>query len=123
MKKRRRGKNETKIDGLGPKDVEKIRGAIRKVWHWCYAKKLATARATSHKDGFPRCESCNRKAPKIFIDHIVPVGSLDEGFIKRLFCSSEGLQALCKACHQAKTNEERRVNSAIRVIDGYLDEM
>lgn len=46
------------------------------------------------------------------VDHIVPAGSLNTfddlpGFCQRLFCSEDGLQVLCKSCHQVKTNEER----------------
>jgi hypothetical protein len=99
---------KTKVDGLGPEDVKKIRAAIRLVWQRSsYARKLCVERAT-HKDGFPRCELCKKKVPKIFVDHIEVVGDLDDGFIPRLWCPSSGLQALCKVCHQKKTNEERR---------------
>ena len=54
------------------------------------------------------CELCGERAPKIFIDHKIQVGELDEGFLERLFCASHGLQGLCKACHDAKTKLERK---------------
>jgi len=46
------------------------------------------------------------------VDHIVSCGSLRSfedlpGFTERLLCEASGLQIVCKACHQAKTNEER----------------
>lgn len=99
-----------KIDGLSPKDVEKIRRAIRQVWSWSWPRKLCIKRATG-KDGFPRCEKCKRKVPKVYPDHITPVGDVDAGFISRLFCSSKKLQALCKKCHDRKTREERKEKS------------
>lgn len=48
------------------------------------------------------------------VDHIEPAGSLNKysdigGFCKRLFCEVDGMQVLCKPCHQLKTNEERKL--------------
>lgn len=105
MAKPKRAKLEL-VDGLGPKDIKRIRSAIRMTWHWSYAKKLC-AKRSMHSDGFPYCEKCGEKVAKIYVDHIVAVGKLDDGFIKRLFCPSTGLQALCKKCHDLKTKEER----------------
>jgi len=95
------------IDGLSPKDVEKIRKAIRQVWSWSYPRRLCIQRATG-KDGFARCEICKKKTPKVYVDHINKVGDVDAGFIKRLFCASKFLQAICKTCHNQKTKEERK---------------
>jgi len=97
-----------KIDGLSGSDIARIRSAIRQVWSWSHPKKLSLKRAFWHKDGFPRCEKCKSKVPKVYIDHIEPVGDLDGGFIARLFVPSKGLQALCKKCHNEKTNQERK---------------
>lgn len=102
-----------KVDGLGPDDIKKLRTAIRKVWSWSYARRLCVARATG-KDGFPRCEKCMKKVPKIFPDHIVPCGELDGGYINRMFISSKGLQALCAKCHRLKTNEENAFRRALK---------
>lgn len=109
MAKKRVKKRTEKVDGLGPDDIRKIRTAIRKVWHWSYARKLVVKRATG-KDGFPFCEKCRSKVPRHYIDHIKKVGDVDGGFIARLFVSSKGLQALCKACHDAKTKAERTID-------------
>lgn len=96
-----------KIDGLSPEDIRKIRAAIRQVWQWSYPRRLCLARCLGG-DGFPRCEKCRKKVPKVYPDHITPVGDVDAGFILRLFCSSKHLQGLCKKCHDAKTREERK---------------
>lgn len=46
------------------------------------------------------------------VDHIIPAGSLQstddlKGFVERLFCSIDGLQVLCKPCHDDKTQKEK----------------
>lgn len=46
------------------------------------------------------------------MDHIEPVGTLTSfddlpAFVEKLFCGIEGLQVLCDADHQEKTNSER----------------
>jgi hypothetical protein len=112
LKTQRKPKKQ-KVDGLGPEDIKKIRSAIRLVWQRSsYARKLCVTRST-HKDGFPRCEKCKGKVPKIYVDHIEPVGDLDDGFIPRLWCSSDRLQALCKKCHDEKTKLERQSKKAL----------
>lgn len=105
--KKAKKQDQQKVDGLSKKDVAKIRSAIRIIWHRSYPRKLCTKRAIG-KDGFFYCENCFEKTPKINIDHIEKVGKVDAGFIKRLFCSSDGLLALCLECHRKKTNEERK---------------
>ena len=95
-----------KYDGLNAKDVKNIRSAIRQVWHRSHVRKLCVNRCIG-KGGFSYCEKCFKRAPKVFIDHIKKVGDVDAGFISRLFCSSKGLQGLCKKCHDLKTKEER----------------
>lgn len=100
-------KSVKKIDGLGPKEKAKIRTALRRVWAWSYARKKALARVVG-EDGFSKCEQCKKVAPKVHVDHVVPVGEVDEGFIARLFVPSAGLQILCVRCHRFKTNYQRR---------------
>ena len=106
MKKPKRIKVE-KIDGKNPQDEAKIRSAIRKVWMWSYPRKLAKERC-KNEDGFFVCELCHKVVPTIHIDHITPVGLVDEGFIDRLYCPSNQLQSLCKKCHDTKTRLERK---------------
>jgi len=108
-------KKETlpQVDGLGPKDLKRIRWALRRAWSWSYPRRLALARAM-HADGCPRCEnkkcpSKGKPVPKVYPDHIKRVGEVDEGFIARLWCPSKGLQALCSKCHGAKTRLEKAI--------------
>lgn len=61
-----------------------------------------------------QCAECGGwfKSTDISVDHITPAGSLNTfddlpGFCQRLFCGVEGLQCLCKTCHNRKTQEER----------------
>lgn len=107
MSKKQKKAKVPKIDGLSPADIAKIRTAIRQVWHWSYPRKLCVARCTG-KDGFQKCEKCKKRAPKVFVDHIINVGDVDGGFIARLFCPSSELQGLCAECHRLKTALERK---------------
>ncbi len=100
------------VDILSAKDIENIRKALRRVWSWSKARKICLARAVG-KDGFPRCELCKTKVPKVYPDHIEPVGDVDSGFIARLWCSSTRLQAICKKCHNRKTKDERAFARAL----------
>lgn len=96
-----------KVDGLGPIDIKKLDVAIRKVWSWSYARRLVVARCLI-KDGFSKCEICKKKCPKVFVDHIDPVGKFDvKTFIERMFLPSTKMQGACKKCHDKKTKEER----------------
>jgi hypothetical protein len=101
-------------DGFGPRERKKIDSAIRQVWYRSKARQTCVKRCTD-KEGFTWCEKCDTKTAKLKVDHIIPCGPVDsDGFIKRLFCPSKGLQGLCGDCHQLKTNmenEEKRVTT------------
>lgn len=96
-----------KVDGLGPIDRKKLRTAIRQVWAWSHPRMLCIKRATD-PEGFGICEQCKTKVPKVYPDHINPVGPLDSGFIEKMFVPSGALQALCKKCHAKKTREDAK---------------
>lgn len=60
-----------------------------------------------------QCACCKGwfKGTEVQVDHIEGAGSTLEGwdsFIERLFCGVEGLQILCKSCHNTKTQEEKK---------------
>jgi 5-methylcytosine-specific restriction endonuclease McrA len=62
-----------------------------------------------------QCNHCKQvfKRTELHVDHIDPVIDINDGwkgfdeFIPRLFCSVEGLQCLCKVCHDIKTETEK----------------
>lgn len=65
-----------------------------------------------------QCNSCKEYFPakETEVDHIVSAGSLKcyddlPGFVERMFCEADGMQVLCKPCHQGKTNADRRARS------------
>lgn len=96
------------IDGLGPDNLKRIHKAVRQVWQWSYAWRLVKKRATD-EEGFYFCEKCFKTVSKVFVDHINPVGEVGgKDYIKKMFCSSSELQALCKKCHDPKTKRERQ---------------
>jgi len=60
------------------------------------------------------CASCGKHYPQkqVNVDHIHPAGQLKSfddlpTFCERLFCGPDGLQVLCKDCHDVKTKEEK----------------
>lgn len=103
------------IDGLSPNDLKRIHQHVRKVWSWSHPWRLVKKR-TLHADGFSRCENAKcevrgKPVPKIFVDHIEPVGEIGgPNYIKRMFLPSRFLQGLCKKCHDAKTREENKAS-------------
>lgn len=104
-----------KVDGISPKLNAKIRNAVRKLWHQSYARKLVVDRCTGF-DGWTYCEDCERRCPKLKIDHIINVGAVDSGFLERMFVASKGLRGLCAPCHQIKTNKENANMRAAKKI-------
>jgi 5-methylcytosine-specific restriction endonuclease McrA len=97
-----------------------IRGLLRAGFQKWPAKHTAKLRARRSVEGQSHtyeyiCANCLFwfKDKEVQVDHIVGAGSLKcyadiPGFTERLFCETEGLQVLCKPCHQEKTNEERK---------------
>lgn len=94
-------------DGLGPREIQKIRSAVRQVWQRSKARALVVRRCAL-PGGYARCEECSKKVPKIFVDHIEACGDvLDGGYIARMFVPSSLLRGLCHECHKKKTKLER----------------
>lgn len=74
---------------------------------------------TGKKCKLCRCSGCSNtfKQGDLRADHIVPVVGPEgftnwDDFIRRLYCEADGFQALCNACHDAKTAEERAARAA-----------
>lgn len=99
-------KVKEQIDGYSPTLKAKVRSAIRQVWSFSHARRLVVKRCTD-AEGFPFCEECGKRVSKIQVDHIIPVGDIEKGGIKRMFCPSTGLRGLCKDCHKIKTKADK----------------
>ena len=87
-----------------------LRSAFQKWGPKHEAKKLAK-RGYNQYEGAHCGEIYGNKDTEV--DHIEPAGSLKTyddlpAFVERMFCEVEGFQVLCKACHQVKTNAERK---------------
>ena len=100
-----------------------IRSALRRAWSK-YPNKYKVLNAAKQRKENTRgkqkyeykCACCSGfyAGKNVSVDHITPAGTLrcfDDlaDFCAKLFCSVEGLQVLCYACHAAKTNEERGI--------------
>lgn len=100
-----------------------IRSALRQKsrfwWKPIQATKNAARRAyrgsNKRQKWEYQCAECKDwfQGKEVQVDHLVEAGSLKcgadlEGFVERLFCEQEGLQVLCKGCHQPKTNKARK---------------
>lgn len=76
--------------------------------------------------GIYRCAGCKKDVPftykegrkrvqNVFVDHIEPVVDPIKGFttwdeyIARMFVEKEGLQVLCKVCHDQKSEKEKHL--------------
>ena len=106
FKKKNKVQDE-RIDGMNPKDLKQLRTAMRRVWSWSYPRRLAKERAVDEY-GFPVCEKCQKRVPKLQVDHIRPCGEItDPGFLERLYCPSIKLQSLCPSCHRQKTRDDK----------------
>jgi hypothetical protein len=60
--------------------------------------------------GYKRPEHKVRYKDGINVDHIKPIMKGNPTWntiIKRMFCEKDGLQLLCKTCHNKKTKDER----------------
>ena len=82
--------------------------------------------ATGRKCKLHKCAQCGNLFPQkdMAADHIEPVvpiggftGETYLGYnwnelIERLYCESDGFQALCKECHKLKTADERALRNS-----------
>lgn len=102
-----------------------IRSALRKAWvRW--PPNQATKKAARISRGRYLCAGWGRDAHEVdasikvdgvrknnvFTDHIDPIGphlTWDET-VSRMFIEKDGLQVLCKECHDKKTKAERAAN-------------
>jgi len=98
-----------------------IRSALRQKSRWFKPNAEAKKRARIPYKGPNKrrkwsyiCKSCKKHFmdKEVAVDHIVPAGTLrcaDDlpQFVERLFCEVDGLQVLCKTCHDKKTKKDK----------------
>lgn len=101
-----------------------IRSSLRQSSRWwkpihaCKQKAKRAYKGANKRQKFEyKCAECKKyfADKETVIDHIIPAGTLRSfadlpAFCERLFVEMEGLQCLCKDCHQIKTNLERITN-------------
>ena len=103
-----------------------IKSVLRKAsMRWGPTNRVKAAARVER--GFYKCAQCSAIVPataittlkngkvkrvkNVAVDHISPVVPLTgfdswDGVITRLFCDEEGLQLLCRECHELKCQEE-----------------
>lgn len=97
--------------------IPKLRSASL-LW---YARNEVLQRIRVSRGNY-QCESCGSifKSKDIHVDHIEPVISIEDGFngwdtyIDRLFCDPDGLQGICKICHDVKTETEKALRASFK---------
>jgi len=97
--------------GWGPKHAVKKEAWVKRGVYRCrgYKKRWHHVPVTI-KQG-------KKRVVNVFVDHISPVIDPNKGFVSwddtidRMFCEKEGLQLLCKKCHDLKTSDERVISN------------
>ena len=103
-------------------ETNKIVNTLRKLWLFSPERREAIKK--SKVGGGYKCCVCGGIIPSqkfIKVDHKEQVRANGwdwNDFVERLFCSSEGLQVMCKECHDKKTKEERERNAMLRYGEG-----
>jgi len=97
-------------------ETSKIVNALRRLW--LFSPERREAIKSSKVTGGYKCCVCGGIIPNqklVKVDHKEQVRSHGwdwDTFMERLFCPSEGLQIMCKGCHDMKSKEERLLKSA-----------
>lgn len=93
----------------GPIQTVKKKARVKRGWYFCAGCK------TKVPSSLPPDKKGGKRIPNVFVDHINPIIDPSMGFvnwdivISRMFCEEDGLQLLCKACHDKKTNDEKEL--------------
>jgi hypothetical protein len=106
-----------KTDSLNAQDLKRICRALRQIWHRSYSRNLVVKRCLIN-GGYSRCEKCKKKCPKVFVDHIDPIGAPNRNLIWRMFVPSYKLQGLCANCHKEKTKLDNLENKWRKFLNG-----
>lgn len=97
-----------------------LMSGLRRLSRFWQPAKVCLGKARISR-GVYQCNMCKTVvgAKEIKVDHIEPVIPI-EGFeswdivIERLFCEEDGFQAICKTCHDSKTQIENNKRKAWR---------
>lgn len=112
---------------MTPKERNLLKGAIRRVFSRSDIRRYIINKTLlpNHTDttrprvkNWCKCELCHLPTPKSYmqVDHIqpvIPIGvnleniTWDE-LVDRIWCDTKNLQGLCEACHDIKTERERK---------------
>lgn len=116
------------------KTKRRIISKLRLIFGWEEVKKEAVLKAESEDRNKYKCAQCKRmyKRRTVQVDHTVPILDPETGFpklsdgsddwstyIKRMFCSVDNLQILCKRCHSKKTKAENAIRAESRKNGNY----
>lgn len=110
------------------KELNLLKGAIRRVFSRSDLRREAIAKVVLPHYSDPTrprvkkwvlCEECKLPTPayQAQVDHILPIVPIDTSFelmsidalVNNLWCESNNLQVLDKACHNKKCKEENRI--------------
>lgn len=114
-------KSKKKAAVKGPNIVHFLKNKLRRAsYMWPPMKEVMTkARVERGKYECAKCKGIF--GPKeVQRDHIIPVDDPHTGFVdwntyvERLFCGVEGLQCLCKPCHDTKSQMENVVRRDVK---------
>jgi hypothetical protein len=122
---------------ISPKDRAAIKGALRRAFARSDLREsvMLAARIDHVDPAKPRCKKwircgeCRKPAPEwsSAVDHKIPVIAFDSSFeqmgadltISAMWCDPANLQAICGACHDAKTAAEKLVKEDYQISMGY----
>lgn len=121
-----------KNKNMTPQEAGLIKGAIRRVYSRCEARRNALKKQRiNHSDPtrprvktWYKCANCGAPgaAADFEVDHIDSVIPLDSSFdkmswdtyIDRIWCDPKNLWAICKDCHATKTRLEKDMRQKIK---------
>ncbi len=122
---------------ISPKDRAALKGAIRRAFARSELREfvMGAARIEHADPSKPRCKkwircaACGKPAPEwsSAVDHKQPVISVESSFeqmgmdatVFATWCEPRNLQAICEACHDVKTQEERIAREDYQIARGY----
>lgn len=122
-----------KNERLTKKDIQLIKGAIRRVFSRSDLRKKIIDSVTIEGYNDPerprvkkwgQCRICNQIVPRytMQVDHVEPLQPIGvelydmtaDELINRAWCIESNLQAVCKPCHMIKSKQENALRRKLR---------